>query len=130
MSNDFDDSNDAAPVYPAPGSEIPGQPSYVVGNCGHRVAGSEWRAGYRVCERCPSEAAMAEQLLTADEMSEAIRDTDSAHYLTEAECRDALTFLSGWTAEGFTKAIAFISRQRGWRAARDRDAAQSEECTR
>lgn len=27
---------------------------YVVGLCGHRVAGTEWRAGLRVCERCPS----------------------------------------------------------------------------
>ena len=42
-----------APVYPAHGAEIPGQPGYVVGKCGHRVAKTEWRAGYRVCERCP-----------------------------------------------------------------------------
>jgi hypothetical protein len=42
---------DGAPVY-APGAEIPGQPGYVVGTCGHRVAGSEWRAGFRTCERC------------------------------------------------------------------------------
>jgi hypothetical protein len=41
------------PVYPAPGSTIPGQPGYVVGHCEHRVARSEWRAGFRVCERCP-----------------------------------------------------------------------------
>lgn len=27
---------------------------FVVGDCGHRVAGSEWRAGFRTCERCPS----------------------------------------------------------------------------
>lgn len=27
---------------------------FVVGECGHRVAGSEWRAGFRTCERCPS----------------------------------------------------------------------------
>jgi hypothetical protein len=25
---------------------------FVVGECGHRVAGSEWRAGMRTCERC------------------------------------------------------------------------------
>jgi len=25
---------------------------FVVGTCGHRVAGSEWRAGMRTCERC------------------------------------------------------------------------------
>lgn len=45
---------DGAPIYPAPGSEIPGQPGYVVATCGHRVAGSEWRAGFRTCERCPA----------------------------------------------------------------------------
>ncbi|MEU8362360.1 hypothetical protein AB0C27_40710 [Nonomuraea sp. NPDC048882] len=39
--------------YPNPGSAIPGQPGYVVGECEHRVAVSEWRAGFRVCERCP-----------------------------------------------------------------------------
>lgn len=49
----------AKPVYPEPGSEIPpenngGQAGYVVGECGHRVAGQEWRAGFRNCERCPS----------------------------------------------------------------------------
>lgn len=42
-------------AYPTPGSKIPGQPGYVVGTCGHRVAGSEWRAGFRTCERCPSD---------------------------------------------------------------------------
>jgi hypothetical protein len=29
------------------------RPGYVVGRCGHAVAASEWRAGFRVCERCP-----------------------------------------------------------------------------
>jgi hypothetical protein len=42
------------PVYLEVGSEIPDQPGYVVGSCGHRVAVSEWRAGFRTCERCPS----------------------------------------------------------------------------
>lgn len=42
------------PVYPAPGSDIPDQPGFVVGECGHRLAGSEWRAGFRTCERCPT----------------------------------------------------------------------------
>ncbi|GGS88324.1 hypothetical protein ACFFV7_51075 [Nonomuraea spiralis] len=53
---DMDDENDdqeEPPVYPAPGSQIPDQPGYVVGTCAHRVAGSEWRAGFRTCERCP-----------------------------------------------------------------------------
>lgn len=44
---------DGNPAYPEPGSSIPSQPSYVVGECGHRVASSEWRAGFRTCERCP-----------------------------------------------------------------------------
>lgn len=25
---------------------------FVVGHCGHRVAGSEWSAGFRTCEHC------------------------------------------------------------------------------
>jgi hypothetical protein len=40
------------PVYPSPGSPIAGQLGYVVGICGHRVARSEWCAGFRLCERC------------------------------------------------------------------------------
>jgi hypothetical protein len=45
------------PEYPEPGSGIPpelnfGMAGYVVGECRHRVAGSEWRAGLRNCERC------------------------------------------------------------------------------
>lgn len=43
------------PAYPEPGSEIPGLPGFVVGTCEHRVAASEWRAGFRTCERCPAE---------------------------------------------------------------------------
>jgi hypothetical protein len=39
------------PNYPAPGSAIPGQPGYVVAECGHRLAASEWRAVFRNCER-------------------------------------------------------------------------------
>lgn len=40
-----------------PGDPIPvertgGMEGFVVGECGHRVAGSEWRAGFRNCERC------------------------------------------------------------------------------
>lgn len=46
--------SDIDPAYPEPGSAIPEQPGYVVGHCGHRVAGSEWRVGFRVCERCPA----------------------------------------------------------------------------
>jgi uncharacterized protein YbaR (Trm112 family) len=42
------------PTYPAPGSAIPDQAGYVVGECTHRVAASEWRVGFRVCERCPA----------------------------------------------------------------------------
>ena len=29
------------------------RPGYVAGACGHAVAESEWRAGFRTCERCP-----------------------------------------------------------------------------
>lgn len=29
-------------------------PGYVAGACGHRVAESEWKAGFRNCERCGS----------------------------------------------------------------------------
>jgi hypothetical protein len=54
MSTEPQDSKERAPVYPTPGSEIPDQPGYVVAECRHRVAGSEWRAGFRTCERCPS----------------------------------------------------------------------------
>lgn len=34
------------------GSDFPGRPGFVTGRCGHAVAGSEWRAGFRNCERC------------------------------------------------------------------------------
>ncbi|MGW3346765.1 hypothetical protein ACWDA3_25930 [Nonomuraea rubra] len=43
-----------SPQYPDPGSSIPGMPGYVVATCCHRIAASEWRAGFRTCERCPS----------------------------------------------------------------------------
>lgn len=49
------DVNGEPPAYPAPGSDIPDQPGYVVGRCGHRLAASEWRAGFRTCERCGSD---------------------------------------------------------------------------
>jgi hypothetical protein len=38
-------------------AEIPGEPGYVVGTCGHRLAAQEWRAGCRTCELCPDEQA-------------------------------------------------------------------------
>lgn len=41
---------DGTPFTTADGYPVTG---YVAGLCGHRVAGSEWRAGLRVCERCP-----------------------------------------------------------------------------
>ena len=34
------------------GEPFPDRPGYLTGECGHAVAGSEWRAGFRVCERC------------------------------------------------------------------------------
>lgn len=36
--------------------ELGPMPGYFVGRCGHRVAETEWRAGFRICERCPSKA--------------------------------------------------------------------------
>lgn len=54
-------SSDPAITYAHAGDPFfhPGLPpemlnGFVVGECGHRVAGSEWRAGFRVCERCQS----------------------------------------------------------------------------
>ena len=43
-------------------------PGYVAGVCGHRVAASEWRAGFRTCERCPLPAGWQER--TVPEVSE------------------------------------------------------------
>lgn len=37
-----------------PGTPFPGRPGYVTGTCGHAVALSEWRCGFRNCERCGS----------------------------------------------------------------------------
>lgn len=34
-----------------PGTPFPGRPGYLTGFCGHAVAGTEWRAGFRTCER-------------------------------------------------------------------------------
>jgi hypothetical protein len=52
-----EDTGDEGPVYPQPGAPIPrelndGMAGYVVGDCRHRVAESEWRAGFKNCERC------------------------------------------------------------------------------
>jgi hypothetical protein len=38
-------------VVPA-GEPFPGRKGFVTGLCGHAVAGSEWAAGFRTCERC------------------------------------------------------------------------------
>ena len=51
-----EDTGDEGPVYPQPGSPIPlelngGMDGFVVGECGHRMYASEWRAGFRKCER-------------------------------------------------------------------------------
>ena len=40
------------PGDPIPPERTGGMQGFVVGECGHRVAGSEWRAGFRNCERC------------------------------------------------------------------------------
>jgi hypothetical protein len=40
------------PGEPIPPERSGGMTGYVAGKCGHRVAASEWRAGFRNCERC------------------------------------------------------------------------------
>ena len=40
------------PGDPIPPERTGGMTGFVVGECGHRLAGSEWRAGFRNCERC------------------------------------------------------------------------------
>lgn len=47
------------PVPFNPGSGV--VPGYMAGWCGHRVAATEWAAGFRVCERCPDPRATAPQ---------------------------------------------------------------------
>jgi hypothetical protein len=50
-----DDDYQLAPLKPGdpiPPSQTGGMTGFVVGECGHRVAGSEWHAGYRNCEGC------------------------------------------------------------------------------
>jgi hypothetical protein len=42
----------SAPGNPVPPESNAGRPGFVVGECWHAVAGSEWRAGFRACERC------------------------------------------------------------------------------
>lgn len=71
-----------APVYPAPGSQIPGQPGYVVGQCEHRVAMSEWRVGFRVCERCPAEP-------DAGDEAEDLTPEEAVDRAYDEECRRA-----------------------------------------
>lgn len=44
------------PGDPIPPERTGGMTGFVVGECGHRVAGSEWAAGFRNCERCGSGA--------------------------------------------------------------------------
>jgi hypothetical protein len=48
LTDDQDAEVDPAVV----GTPFPGRTGYVTGQCGHAVAGSEWRAGFRTCERC------------------------------------------------------------------------------
>jgi hypothetical protein len=46
------DAGVVKPGDPIPPEQNGGMAGFVVGECGHRVAGSEWRAGFRNCERC------------------------------------------------------------------------------
>jgi hypothetical protein len=41
------------PGDPVPPERTGGMAGFVVAVCGHRIAASEWRAGFRNCERCP-----------------------------------------------------------------------------
>jgi hypothetical protein len=41
-----------SPGDPIPPERTGGMTGFVAGNCGHRVAASEWGAGFRNCERC------------------------------------------------------------------------------
>lgn len=45
----------------AVGEPFPGRPGYFTGFCGHAVAGSEWRAGFRTCEHCTLQERMDDQ---------------------------------------------------------------------
>jgi hypothetical protein len=44
---------DLQPGDPIPPERTGGLPGFVVASCRHRIAASEWRAGFRNCERCP-----------------------------------------------------------------------------
>jgi hypothetical protein len=49
-----EDEDPLQPGDPIPPERTGGMTGFVVGECGHRVAGSEWQAGFRTCERCSS----------------------------------------------------------------------------
>ena len=51
-SMNADDSGLLEPGDPIPAGLTGGMAGFVVGDCGHRVAASERRAGFRNCERC------------------------------------------------------------------------------
>jgi helix-turn-helix protein len=45
-------SKPLSPGDPIPPERTGGMTGFVVGVCGHRLAGSEWAAGFRNCVRC------------------------------------------------------------------------------
>jgi hypothetical protein len=51
---DDDECGGLQPGDPIPPERTGGMEGFVVGECGHRVARSEWDAGFRTCERCPA----------------------------------------------------------------------------
>jgi hypothetical protein len=53
---DLTDDQDAEVDPAVVGTPFPGRDGYVTGQCGHAVAGSEWDAGFRTCERCPGKS--------------------------------------------------------------------------
>lgn len=73
--------------------------------------------------------------LNKDEVYEALWVPESIHYLSEQDCRDALSYLSGYSPDGMAEALAFTGRRRARRPDLGRDlpvrvAALREECTR
>jgi len=53
----------STPFDPGTGPQV----GYVAGDCGHRVAVSEWKAGMRNCENCPGRAGGEDLLADAED---------------------------------------------------------------
>jgi hypothetical protein len=79
-------------TYAWPGGSTPFDPGtgpqvgYVAGDCGHRVAVSEWNVGLRTCERCPGRAGGADLIAAVDDD----RQRRAAGLTSCAVCGEAL----------------------------------------